>query len=64
LPRAALMMLTAGIVLPLAGFDAWAWRPPSGVAAALLFVPALALMIALGRLAMERTMRRLEMQGG
>src|SRR5882724_3269233 len=48
LPRAALMALTAGIVLPLAGLDAWAWHAPSGMAAALLFVPALALMIALG----------------
>ena len=48
LPRAALMLLAAGIVLPLAGLGAWAWRPPSGVAAALLFVPAFALMTALG----------------
>jgi ABC-2 type transport system permease protein len=47
LPRAALMLLMAGIVLPLAGLGDWAWRPPSGVAAALLFVPALALMIML-----------------
>ena len=48
LPRAALMLLAAGIVLPLAGLGAWAWRPPSGVTAALLFVPAFALMTALG----------------
>ena len=48
LPRAVLMLLAAGIVLPLAGLGAWAWRPPSGVAAALLFVPAFALMTALG----------------
>jgi ABC-2 type transport system permease protein len=46
-PRAVLMLLAAGIVLPLVGLDAWAWRPPSGLAAALLFVPALALMMAL-----------------
>jgi len=48
LPRAALMLLAAGIVLPLVGLGAWAWRPPSGVSAALLFVPAFALMTALG----------------
>ena len=48
LPRAVLMMVGAGIVLPLVGLGAWAWRPPSGLAAALLFVPAFALMTALG----------------
>ena len=48
LPRALLMVLAAGIVLPLVGLGAWAWRPPSGVAAALLFVPAFALLTALG----------------
>ncbi|MBN9089892.1 MAG: ABC transporter permease [Reyranella sp.] len=46
-PRAVLMLLAAGIVLPLAGLEAWAWRPPSGLAAALLFAPAFALMTAL-----------------
>jgi ABC-2 type transport system permease protein len=48
LPRAALMLLTAGIVLPLVGLGDWAWRPPSGLTAALLFVPAFVLMTALG----------------
>ena len=48
LPRAVLMALAAGIVLPLVGLGAWAWRPPSGVAAALLFAPAFVLMAALG----------------
>ena len=47
LPRAALMLLGAGIVLPLVGLDAWAWQPPAGVTAALLFIVSLALMIAL-----------------
>ena len=47
LPRAILMLLAAGIVLPLVGLQAWAWQPPTGVAAALLFVVSLALMIAL-----------------
>jgi ABC-2 type transport system permease protein len=42
------MVLAAGIVLPLAGLGDWAWQPPSGVTAALLFVPAFALMTALG----------------
>jgi ABC-2 type transport system permease protein len=48
LPRAALMLLAAGIVLPLLGLGDWAWQPPAGVAAALLFVPAFALMTMLG----------------
>jgi ABC-2 type transport system permease protein len=47
LPRAALMLLGAGIVLPLVGLDAWAWQPPAGATAALLFMVSLALMIAL-----------------
>lgn len=48
LPRAVLMVVAAGIVLPLVGLGDWAWRPPSGVTAALLFIPAFALMTALG----------------
>ncbi len=48
LPRALLMLIAAGIVLPLVGLDAWAWQPPAGLEAALLFVPAFALMIMLG----------------
>jgi len=48
LPRAVLMMLAAGIVLPLVGLGDWVWRPPSGVAAALLFIPAFVLMTMLG----------------
>lgn len=47
LPRAVLMLVTAGLILPLVGLQAWAWQPPSGIVAALLFVPALALMILL-----------------
>jgi ABC-2 type transport system permease protein len=47
LPRAALMLLAAGIVLPLVGLEEWAWRLPSGVAAAVLFVPAFVLMVTL-----------------
>jgi ABC-2 type transport system permease protein len=48
LPRAVLMVLFAGLVLPLVGLGDWAWRPPSGVTAALLFVPAFALLAMLG----------------
>jgi ABC-2 type transport system permease protein len=48
LPRAVLMLLAAGIVLPLVGLEAWAWQPPAGLEATLLFVPAFALMILLG----------------
>lgn len=47
LPRAILMLLAAGIILPLAGLGEWAWRPPSSLTAALLFIPAFALMAAL-----------------
>lgn len=47
LPRAILMLIAAGIVLPLVGLEAWAWRPPAGPEAAVLFVAALALMIML-----------------
>jgi ABC-2 type transport system permease protein len=46
-PRAVLMLVAAGIVLPLAGLQEWAWQPPSGIGAALLFVPALLLMVML-----------------
>jgi ABC-2 type transport system permease protein len=41
-------VLAAGLVLPLAGLGAWAWQPPPSLTAALLFVPAFALMTALG----------------
>lgn len=48
LPRAVLMVVAAGLVLPSVGLGEWSWRPPSGAGAALLFVPAFALMVALG----------------
>lgn len=48
LPRATLMVMAAGIVLPLVGLGDWAWRPPAGATAAFLFVPAFALMTMLG----------------
>ena len=46
-PRAALMIAFAGIALPALGFAEWSWRLPPDLAAGLLFVPALALMVAL-----------------
>ena len=48
LPRAALMLLMAGVMLPIVGLGDWALKPPSSVPAALLFVPAFVLMTALG----------------
>ena len=47
LPRAVLMVLTAGVILPLIGLDQWSWNPPAGLEAALLFIPAFLLMVAL-----------------
>jgi ABC-2 type transport system permease protein len=47
LPRALLMVLTAGLVLPAVGLGAWSWRLPASGTAALLFVPAFALKTAL-----------------
>lgn len=43
LPRVVLMLAFAGAVLPLAGFGAWAWQPPAGLAAAAAFVVSLLL---------------------
>jgi len=48
LPRAALMVLAAGIVLPLAGLGAWAWRAPSGDRGSIAVHPRLRAMTALG----------------
>ncbi|MES2343627.1 MAG: ABC transporter permease [Pseudomonadota bacterium] len=46
-PRVALMILAAGIVLPLIGQGQWAWRPPASLSAALLFAVSETLAIAL-----------------
>ena len=37
LPRAALMVIVAGVMLPLLGLTDWSWRPPAGPTAAMLF---------------------------
>jgi ABC-2 type transport system permease protein len=47
LPRAALMFAVAGVALPLLGLGAWSLRPPAGVEAGLLFIPAMLGVIAL-----------------
>jgi len=47
LPRVALMVAFAAVVLPLAGLDAWAWRPPAGIAAGLAAAVSIALALAL-----------------
>lgn len=47
LPRVALMAGFAAALLPLAGFGAWAWGPPAGVAAALAFALSALLALAL-----------------
>ncbi|MDP1616830.1 hypothetical protein [Phenylobacterium sp.] len=46
-PRAALMLLAAGLALPLLGLEAWAWGPPAGLAAAGFFTVSLGLAVAL-----------------
>ena len=38
LPRVALMLVFAGVALPLAGLDEWAWQPPAGVVAGVGFL--------------------------
>jgi ABC-2 type transport system permease protein len=40
-PRAALMFLMAGLILPLVGLGNWRLRFPTGIEAALLFTPAM-----------------------
>src|SRR5262249_41202215 len=47
LPRATLMIVVAGIALPLIGVRELSWSPPPNVSASALFVVSLALMIAL-----------------
>lgn len=46
-PRVALMLAFAGVVLPLAGFGEWAWQPPAGLAAALGFLVSVVLAVLL-----------------
>jgi len=46
-PRAALMLVAAGFILPLIGLSDWAWRPPPTLAAAAAFALSLPLALAL-----------------
>lgn len=46
-PRAVLMFLTAGLVLPLVGLEAWSWRPPASAAALGMFLVSMGLAVAL-----------------
>ena len=47
LPRLALMVAFAALLLPLLGWSAWAWQPPASVAAALVFLLSAALALLL-----------------
>jgi viologen exporter family transport system permease protein len=47
LPRAALMLGFAAILLPLVGLRDWSWQPPATFTAAILFAMSLALALAL-----------------
>ena len=47
LPRAGLMLLTAGIALPLLGLEAWSWRPPADAIQAGLFAISMILVVLL-----------------
>ena len=46
-PRAALMLATAGVALPLLGLEAWSWRPPADLTQAALFALSMLLVVAL-----------------
>ena len=46
-PRAALMLVFAGILLPLVGLETWSWRPPPNIAQACLFGASAILLVAL-----------------
>ena len=46
-PRSAMMFALTGIVFPLVGLGAWAWAPPAGIEAALLFSLSMVLVVAL-----------------
>lgn len=48
LPRAALMLVAAAVLLPLAGLGEWSWRAPANSLQAVLFAISLVLMILLG----------------
>lgn len=47
LPRAALMLAFAGVLLPLVGLGTWSWRPPPNLVQACLFGASAILLVAL-----------------
>ncbi|MET3528657.1 ABC transporter permease [Phenylobacterium koreense] len=47
LPRAALMLAFAGVLLPLIGLETWSWRPPANMTQAALFAVSAVLLVAL-----------------
>ncbi|HEY9235860.1 MAG TPA: ABC-2 family transporter protein [Phenylobacterium sp.] len=47
LPRAALMLAFAGVLLPLIGLETWSWRPPANMNQAALFAVSAVLLVAL-----------------
>jgi ABC-2 type transport system permease protein len=46
-PRSAMMFALTGIIFPIVGLGAWAWGPPAGIAAALLFSLSMILVVLL-----------------
>ena len=46
-PRSALMFALTGVIFPLVGLSAWAWSPPAGLQAALLFSVSMVLVVLL-----------------
>lgn len=46
-PRSALMFALTGVIFPLVGLAAWAWSPPAGLQAALLFSISMVLVVTL-----------------
>lgn len=46
-PRSALMFALTGVIFPLVGLSAWAWSPPAGPQAALLFSVSMVLVVLL-----------------
>jgi ABC-2 type transport system permease protein len=46
-PRSVLMFALTGVIFPLVGLGAWAWSPPAGFEAALLFSVSMVLVVLL-----------------
>jgi len=46
-PRAALLIAFAAVLMPLVGLKSWSWQPPSSIEAALMFVVSITFAVAL-----------------